>query len=181
MPEPNIQDSDYIADEQIAEDQTLNGDDVTGGFDGLQEKTLIYLAGQFNGQANEPLVDKCQTTSVQDCGSVETTEIRLKTANGCGHVLHTGAEAGVACLSCKRLHRRESLILCAECAKNALNICWLCNAASCYRCRREKRFIDGEKRVICEACIKSTLRIGLLKQLIKWSIISGAIYYIITF
>ncbi len=180
MPEPNTQNSDYIADEQIAEDQALGDSDVTGACDGLQEKTLLYITGPFNGQVNEPLVDKCQTTSVQDCGSVETTEIRLKTANGCGHVLHTDAEAGVACLSCKRLHR-ESLILCAECAKNMLNICWICNAASCYRCRREKRFIAGEKRVICEACIKSTLRMGLLKQLIKWLIIAGAIYYLITF
>ncbi len=181
MPEPDIQDSENTIDKQNVEEQALGDDDIVGTCDGLQEKTLIYIDGQFHGRTNELLVNKCQTTRVEDCGSVDTTELRWKTASGCGHVMHTGAEAGVACLSCRRLGREEPLILCTDCAKNALNICWICNAACCYKCRRERPIVDGEKRVICEACIKSTLRIWLLKQLVKWLIVASAVYYLIKF
>lgn len=181
MSEYDMSDSDHIRNEEPVEDPAPRDDDVAGACDGIQEKTLIYIDGQFKGRTNELLINKCQTTRVEDCGSVETTELRWKYASGCSHILHTGAEAGVACLSCRRLGREEPLILCAECAKNALNVCWICNAACCYKCRRERPIVDGEKRVICEACIKSTLRIWLLKQLAKWLIVAGAVYYLIKF
>jgi hypothetical protein len=181
MPEPDIQDSDSIVGKEITDSDVPGGNDVEGAFDGLRTQTLIFLEGQFKGQANEPLVNKLKTTTADERSSLETTEIRLKAAAGCGHILHTSAEAGVACLSCGRLGK-EPLLLCAECAKSHENVCYICNAAACYRCRRERRLtIDGEKRVVCEACIKSTLRIRLLKEIIKWLFIAGALYYVVKF
>ena len=178
MGKDDILDSDNAVYDQTDGEQKLNGD-IEGASEGIETRTLIFLDGQFMGERNEALVNKIETTNAEK-GLQETTEIRLKTASGCGHVLHTAAEAGIACLSCKRLHK-EPLILCSECAKSPENICYVCNAACCYRCRREKRFLDSEKRVVCKACIKSTLLIGLLKQIIKWFIIAAGIYYIIMF
>lgn len=180
MAKEDIQDGENIIDAQIAGQENLNGSDNGDTSGDSETRTLVYLDGQFKGQSDEPLVNKVETTSTEEDSLVETTEIRLKTASGCGHVLHTGSEAGIACLSCQR-RGDEPLILCAECAKSSENICYICNAASCYRCRRERRFIDGENRVVCRACIKSTLRLRLLKQLIKWLLIGAGIYYLIMF
>lgn len=179
MAKDDTQDNGNVFDDQIASQENLNGDDIEGASEGIETRTLIFLDGQFNGQIDEALVNKVQTTDAEE-GLKETTEIRLKTASGCGHVLHTGAEAGIVCLSCRRLHK-EPLILCSTCAKDPANICYICNAASCYRCRREKHFIDGEQRVVCKACVKSTLRLKLIKQIIKWLLIGAGIYYIIMF
>jgi len=174
-----FQDSENIFDDQIAGQENLNGDDIEGASDGLETRTLIFLDGQFNGQIDEALVNKVETTNAEE-GLKETTEIRLKAASGCGCILHTAAEAAVVCLSCRRLHK-EPLVLCKECIKKPENICYVCNAACCYRCRREKRFLDGQKRVVCKACLRSTLRLRLLKQIIKWLLIGAGIYYLIMF
>lgn len=179
MAKDNIQRDGNTIDEQIADRENLNSDDIEGASEGIETKTLIFLDGQFEGQPDEALVNKVETTNAEE-GLKETTEIRLKAASGCGCILHTGAEAAVVCLSCRRLHK-EPLVLCKECTRKPENICYICNAACCYRCRREKRFLDGEKRVVCMACVKSTLRLRVLKQLIKWALIAAGIYYIIMF
>jgi len=150
-------------------------EDATDAAGAIETRTIISLDGQFKGEIGEPLVNKVETTTAKD-GLVETTEIRLKTAQ-CGHVLHTASEAGLSCVSCARLHK-EPLILCSECAKNPDNICFVCNSVCCWKCRRERR-IDGEKRIVCEACVKSTLRLKLIKQIMKWFLIAAAIYYLI--
>jgi hypothetical protein len=178
MTEDNIQTGGDAADDQIYGEQELSGD-IRGASEGIETRTLIFLDGQFEGRADEALVNKVETTNAEN-GLKETTEIRLKAASGCGCILHTGAEAAVACLSCRRL-RKEPLILCKECAQKPENICYICTAASCYNCRREKHFLDAEKRVVCKACVRSTLRVRLLKQIIKWLIIAAGIYYIIAY
>ena len=143
---------------------------------GIQTKTLIYLDGQV--KAGEPLVDKLETTTAED-GLQETTEIRLKSAD-CGHVVHTGSEAGVSCLSCRRLSKEEPLILCAECAKNPDNVCSICHTACCWECRDE-RLIDGEQKAVCKACIRSTLRLRMIKNIIKWLLVGAALYWLLRF
>ena len=180
MTEDSILGDDSIFDDQINSQKILNGGDMRDASDDTENRTFIYLDGQFKGQKNELLINKVESTSIEEDSLRETTEIRLKTASGCGHVMHTSAEAGLACLSCQRLGN-EPLILCIECAKDSGNICYFCNAAICHRCRRERRFIDGENRVVCKACIKSTLRLRLIKQLIKWLLIGAGIYYLIMF
>jgi len=151
-------------------------DDIESSPHEMETRTRIFLDGPFTGGQDEVLVDKTETTSAED-GLVETTTIKLKTASGCGHLLHTASEAGLSCVSCARLHK-EPLILCSECAKNPDNICFVCNSVCCWKCRRERR-IDGEKRIVCEACVKSTLRLKLIKQIMKWFLIAAAIYYLI--
>lgn len=178
MGKDDILDSDIIVYDQTDGEQKLNGD-IEGASEGIQTQTLIFLDGQFQGLPDEALVNKLETTYVEN-GLKEATQIRLKAASGCGCILHTGAEASVVCLSCRRLHK-EPLILCKECAIKPENICYICNAACCYRCRREKRFLDSEKRVVCKACARSTLRLKLLKQIVKWLLIAAGIYYIIMF
>ena len=180
MAEDSILGDDSIFDDQINNRKILNDGDIKDASDDTETRTFIYLDGQFKGQKDELLINKVESTSIEEDSLRETTEIRLKTASGCGHVMHTSAEAGLACLSCQRLGD-EPLILCIECAKDSGNICYFCNAATCHRCRRERRFIDGENRVVCKACIKSTLRLRLIKQLIKWLLIGAGIYYLIKF
>lgn len=180
MAEDNILDDENIFDDQINGQENNNSSDMQDASDDTETRTFIYLDGQFKGQKDELLVNKVESTSIEEDSLRETTEIRLKTASGCGHVMHTSAEAGLACLSCQR-RGDEPLILCIECAKDSGNICYFCNAAACHRCRRERRFIDGENRVVCKACIKSTLRIRFVKQLIKWLLIGAGIYYLIMY
>ena len=171
---------------QVNDDMTSNkpdpenlSDDIDAPSDGTMEtRTQIFLDGQFKGETDEPLVNKVETTTAED-GLVETTEIRLKTAQ-CGHVLHTASEAGLSCMSCLRQRTKEPSILCSECAKNPDNICYVCNSVCCWQCRDERR-IDGEKRVVCSACVRTTLRLKFVKQIVKWLLIAGALYYIIMF
>jgi len=167
-----------IIDDQSTDWQEHNGDTERPSEGTMETRTVIYIDGQYSGQADEPLVNKVETTSAED-GLIETTEIKLKTASGCGHVLHTGSEAGDACLSCRRLNQ-EPLIFCNECAKNPDNLCYVCNSICCWKCRDERR-VDGEMRVVCKACIRSTLRLKLLKQIIKWLFIAAALYYLVMF
>jgi len=165
--------------EKEATEQNDQDGDIIGSQDeeGMDVRTLIFLEGQV--KAGEPLVDKAEITAAGDSYQ-ETTQIKLKTASGCGHVLHTGAEAGLTCLSCQRIGRPEPKILCSECSKNPANICYICSTPCCYACK-DVRFIDGEMRIVCRACIRSTLRIRLLKQIIKWALIAAAIYFLLTF
>ncbi len=173
-----------INDSMVDDGPTQQGNhdgDIIGYSDNetLETRTIIYVDGQV--RAGEPLVDKVESTDAKE-GLKETTEIRYKTASGCGHVLHTGAEAGVACLSCQRLGR-EPLIICAECSKDPTNnncYCYICRAPCCYDCR-DNRWLDGQMRVVCKACIRSTLRLRILKAIIKWLLIAAGIYYLIMF
>jgi hypothetical protein len=151
-------------------------DDATDVAGAIETRTIISLDGQFNGEPGEPIVNKTESTTAED-GLVEKVDIKLKTASGCGHVLHTGNEAGLRCVSCGR-SMKEPLILCSECAKNPDNICLVCNSACCWKCRRERR-IDGENRLVCLACVRSTLRLKLAKQIIKWLLVAAAVYYLI--
>jgi hypothetical protein len=180
MAKDNICDDENSLDTQIIDPENNSGGDSEKTSDDSEVRTFIYLDGQFKGQRDELLVNKIETTSTEEDSLVETTEIRLKTASGCGHVLHTGSETGIACMSCRRCGD-EPLILCIECAKDDGNICYICNAAACYKCRRQRPFIDGENRVVCKACIKSTLRIRFVRQLIKWLLIGAGIYYVIMY
>ena len=179
-------DDDIQADNETINDSNPDpkdfGDDVdaieTSSDETMETRTRIFLDGPFTGGQDEVLVDKAETTTAEN-GLIETTQIRLKTASACGHILHTGSEAGLRCVSCNRLGK-EPLILCSECAKNPDNICYVCNSVCCWQCRDERR-IDGEKRIVCKACVKTTLRLKLIKQIVKWLLIAGAVYYIIMF
>jgi len=166
---------DKTASQQEHIDDVENASDVAGA---IETRTIISLAGQFKGAVGEPLVNKTESTTAEK-GLVETVNIKLKTASGCGHVLHTGNEAGLRCVSCSRLGK-EPLILCSECAKNADNVCFVCNSVCCYLCRRERR-IDSEDRLVCLACVKTTLRLKLIRQIIKWLLVAAAIYFLIMF
>ena len=161
--------------QQEHNDDVDNGSDVAGT---IETRTIISLEGQFKGEPGEPLVNKTESTTAEE-GLLESVNIKLKTASGCGHVLHTGNEAGLRCVSCSRLGK-EPLILCSECAKNADNICFVCNSVCCYRCRKERR-IDSEARLVCLACVRSTLRLKLIKQIIKWLLVAGAVYFLIMY
>ena len=156
-------------------DDVGNASDVAGA---IETRTIISLDGQFKGEPGEPIVNKTESTTAED-GLIESVDIKLKTASGCGHVLHTGNEAGLRCVSCCRL-RKEPLILCSECAKNPDTICFVCNSVCCWKCRRERR-IDGENRLVCLACVKSTLRLKRFKLIIKWLLVAAAIYYLVMF
>ena len=153
-------------------------EDATDAAGAIETRTIISLDGQFRGEPGEPIVNKTESTTAED-GLIESVDIKLKTASGCGHVLHTGNEAGLRCVSCCRL-RKEPLILCSECAKNPDNICFVCNSVCCWKCRRERR-IDGENRLVCLACVKSTLRLKRFKLIIKWLLVAAAIYYLVMF
>jgi len=100
-----FQDSENIFDDQITGQENLNGDDIEGASDGLETRTLIFLDGQFNGQIDEALVNKVETTNAEE-GLKETTEIRLKAASGCGCILR----------SCLRNLRRIENSLCRLCS-----------------------------------------------------------------
>jgi hypothetical protein len=156
-------------------DDVEDTSDVAGA---IETRTFISLDGQFRSEPGEPLVNKTESTTAED-GLTESISIKLKTASGCGHVLHTGSEAGLRCVSCSRLGK-EPLILCSECAKNADNICFVCNSVCCYRCRRERR-IESEDRLVCLACVRSTLRLKLIRQIIKWLLVAAAVYFLIMF
>ncbi len=166
-----------IIDSQTAEDKKDDHDEGSSN-EAMETRTLIFLDGQFMGKTDEPLVNKVETTSAEH-GLKETTEIRLKSGSGCAHILHTGAELGSSCVSCTRLNK-EPLILCSECAKDPDNFCYVCNSICCWQCR-DQRWLDGEMRVVCRACIRTTLRIRLLKHVIKWLIIAAALYYLLMF
>ncbi len=167
-----------LPENEVAEQNDQDGDIIGSQDDeGMDVRTLIFLEGQV--KAGEPLVDKAELTGGGDTYQ-ETTTIKLKTSSGCGHVVHTAAEAGLTCLSCQRLGRPEPRTLCSECSKNPALICYICSTACCYVCR-DTRFIDGEMRIVCRACTRSTLRIRLLKQMIKWALIAAAIYFLLTF
>lgn len=167
--------------ENEATEQNGQDGDIIGSHDdeGMDVRTLIFLEGQV--KAGEPLVDKAEFTGGGDTYEEKTT-IKLKTASGCGHIVHTAAEAGLTCLACQRLGRPEPHVLCSECSKNQnpAITCYICSTPCCYACR-DIRFIDGEMRIVCCACIRSTLRIRLLKQIIKWALIAAAIYFLLTF
>jgi len=176
---------DVRVNDDITHDKTASQhehiDDVGNASDdvgAIETRTIISLDGQFKGEPGEPLVNKTESTTAEE-GLVESINIKLKTASGCGHVLHTGNEAGLRCVSCGRLDK-EPLILCSECAKNADNICFVCNSVCCYLCRRKRR-IDGEDRLVCLACVKTTLRLKLIRQIIKWLLVAAAIYLLIMF
>lgn len=162
---------------EVFSDDTSDID--TSSDETMETRTRIFLDGPFTGQPDEVLVNKIEATILED-GFVESTDIRLKTANACGHVLHTGSEAGLRCVSCSRTHRKQPLILCGECAKNPDNICYVCNSVCCWRCRKERR-IDGEKRMVCEACVRTTLRIRLVKRILEWLAVAGALFYLLMF
>jgi len=122
----------------------------------MANRTIIFVDGQV--RANEPVVDKLETT-IADNGLQEKTEIHLRTA-ACGHVVHTGAQAGSGCSSCARLGR-EPTILCNDCAKDdSGNICYICHTPCCFECRTRCR-IDDEMRVVCRACVKVSLWLKL--------------------
>lgn len=175
MAKEDIPNSKNRFDDQNTGPEDLNGGDIEDTSEGLETRTLIFLDGQFKGQPDELLVNKIETTGLE-----ERIEIRLKTATACGHVLHTGSEAGLRCVSCSRLGKKDPLIFCSECAKNPENICFICNSVCCYLCRRQRR-IDSENRLVCLACVKTTLRVELVKGLIKWLLIGAGILYLIMF
>lgn len=169
--------NDSMVDDEPTQQGSHNGD-IEGSSDGIEERTLIFLDGQLTSGTDDPIIDKTETTNAGEEGLEEITQIKIKSAS-CGHVLHTSAEAGLACNSCRRLHK-EALVLCTECAKNPANVCYICNAPCCYQCRDE-RWLDGQMRIVCKACIRSTLRLRILKAIIKWLLILAGLYYLVRF
>jgi hypothetical protein len=86
---------------------------------GAQMETRTQVSVQGPGAMGQPLVDRIETTGLGGNGLGETVEVRLTYAQGCGHVLHVGAEAGARCADCE-------LLICASCAAKEENLCRTC-------------------------------------------------------
>ena len=157
--------------------ETAGGDDESVS-EGLRVRTIIFLEGQFRGRPQERLVDRTEATTADDTGLVETTTIRLKAAGGCGHLLHTSQETGLQCTSCVRLRRPDPSILCTECAADDRNACSVCNTIVCYQCRQQ-RWIDGELKTVCRACIRTKLRWQLIATVARYGAVAAGACYIV--
>lgn len=159
---------------------TTVGDDDDSTSEGLRVRTLIFLQGRFRGQPNDPVVNRTEATTADENGLVETTTLRMKTASGCGHVLHTAQEMGLQCVSCIRLRRPEPNILCTECANDDRNACSVCNTIVCHECRQQ-RWMDGELKHVCRACIRTRIRWQFVATMAKYVVVAAGAYYIIFF
>jgi len=111
----------------------------------VETRTRVYLNGV--GEDELPLVYKREATELGPTGLIESVDIRLREANACQHVVHTGAEVGGSCSnpSCRRL-------LCAECAREKENQCE-CGRLVCGSCRRTV-WSRGEERILCPSCAR---------------------------
>ena len=156
----------------------IGGGESESVSEGLRVRTLVFLEGRFRGQPDEPLVDRTQATTTDATGLLETTSTRFKVAAACGHVVHTGQELGLQCTSCIRLHRPEPSLLCTECARDDRNACSVCNAIVCRACRQQ-RWMEGELRTVCRACIRTRLRWQLIKTTARYVAAAVGLYYVI--
>jgi hypothetical protein len=146
--------------------------------EGLRVRTEIFLEGQFRGRPEERLVDRIEATTADESGLVETTTLRMKAASGCGHVLHAAPEMGLQCTSCVRLRRPEPGILCIDCAADDRNACSVCNTIVCHECRQQ-RWIEGELRNACRACLRTRIRWQRVVTIAKYGAIAAGVLYII--
>ena len=103
-----------------------------------RKQTVIIIEGA--GGQGESVFDKTETESLGETELGETTVIRLKHADGCGHVIHTAAEVGAVSVCGK--------VLCTKCAGN---LCYRCGKPVCgEHTRRVKR--DDSELVYCWRC-----------------------------
>ena len=117
-----------------------------GGTTGWRKQTIIMIEGAV-GQG-EPAVDKTEIDSISETELGETTIIRLKHADGCGHVIHVASEVGGICV-CGR-------VLCAKCAQTT---CYRCGRPVCgEHIRRVKK--DDAELIYCWRCWPWTLLEG---------------------
>jgi hypothetical protein len=157
---------------------TTVGDDDDFSSEGLRVRTLIFLQGRFRGDPNDPVVNRTEATTADEGGLVETTTHRLRTASGCGHVLHTAQEMGLQCTSCIRLHRPEPNILCTECANDDRNSCAACNTIVCHECRQQ-RWMDGELKNVCRACVRTRIRWQFVTMTARYAAVAAGLFYLL--
>ena len=109
---------------------------------GTIETRMRVLLDDSDGR---PLVDRVERTGLGLEGMIESTEIRLTRA-GCGHIIHTGAEAGAVCAepTC-------GTVLCNACAAKDGNTCTGCGRTVCVAHQR-KHWLLGDDGVYCGPC-----------------------------
>jgi len=154
------------------------GADDDSGSEGLCVRTLIFLQGRFGGAPDDPVVNRTEATTADENGLVETTTFQMKTATGCGHVLHNAQEMGLQCTSCIRLRRPESNILCTECANDDRNTCSVCNCVVCHECRQQ-RWMDGELRNVCRACLRTRVRWQFITAVARYVAVAAGVFYLL--
>jgi len=108
-----------------------------------EKETIIFIEGEAG--EGDPVVENRHIESYGEEDPGETTLIRLRYADGCGHVIHSGAEVGGVC-ACGRL-------LCSKCSDN---ICRHCGKRVCPQHLRRLR--RGEEEIIyCWECWPGTV------------------------
>jgi hypothetical protein len=124
-----------------------NGEEIDTDVQGAIETTTnIYLDGVDGEDA--PLVRKVERTGVGIGGMADSTEIFLRRASGCDHVVHTGAEVGGVCAGpgCQR-------VLCTKCAQEPRNLCAVCLRPVCGSCQR-RIWLRADDSVLCPRCAR---------------------------
>ena len=113
----------------------------------------------LDGSDGRPLVDRVERTGLGLEGMIESTEIRLTRA-GCGHIIHTGAEAGAVCAdpAC-------GTVLCNACAAKDGNTCAGCGMTVCRSCQRRIWF-RADDAVLCGPCARKWWARELLVALV---------------
>ena len=121
-------------------------DDGERGMGALRARTRIFL--DVPGTDGKPVINKEETTALEEGGMTESVDITLTAASGCRHILHTGAEVGGVCAdpACRR-------VLCAECAKKETSLCAGCGSLVCGACQK-KIWLHSEEEVFCRACAR---------------------------
>ena len=137
---------------------------------GAQMETRTQVSVQGPGELGQPLVDRIETTGLGGNGLGETVEVRLTYAQGCGHVLHVGAEAGARCADCE-------LLICASCAAKEENLCRTCRRPVAGPCQ-QRPLSAPEGTVQCRECRSRGRGLNLLIFMIV-IIVVGAILMLI--
>jgi len=130
----------------------------------METRTQIFLDAP--GVSGRPIVDKVERTSVGPNGGIaEAIEIRLTIANGCGHVLHTAAEATARCANpdC-------GAILCKDCTASRDHICAMCARPVCTSCTR-RIWLRADDSVVCLPCARRWWR----RELVLAGMVAGAV------
>ena len=99
----------------------------------------------LDGLDDHPLVDRVERMGLGLEGMIESTEIRLTRA-GCGHIIHTGAEAGGVCAD-----PRCGTVLCNACAAKEENTCAGCGMTVCRSCQR-RTWTRADDAMLCGPC-----------------------------
>jgi len=119
---------------------------MPNGNDGPQQERLFVIIVEGEVRAGHPAVEDQNLSALEGGRLYDARIMRLRNADGCGHVLHTAQEIGGRCGVCGRL-------LCSrpECS-GPKAACAICGKCTCGRCRR-RMTVGGKKDcVVCVNC-----------------------------